>query len=152
MLLQTGTGTEVRGQLSGTSLLGLGGASGKGRCMAVGLQATGLNLLGAALFLFSVTLFFLMLGLVSGSGGLNWLAEAGPILPSTSKKGFHFRNDCGVRVKSCAPWCTLDCLYCLVSSKYMSSLHGRDFHFHIHHFYWEFASKETMQEVSLVLK
>ena len=84
MLLQTGTG-----QLSGTSFLGLGGAS---RCAVVGLGATGLNLLGTALFLFSTMLSFLMLGLALGSGGLNWLAGAGvrPILPSTSRKVFIF--------------------------------------------------------------
>ena len=65
------TGTEGMGQLSGTSFLGLGGASGKGRCMVVGLGVAGLNLLGVALFLFSAALSFQMLGLVSGSGGLN---------------------------------------------------------------------------------
>ena len=71
MLLQTGTETEGGVQLSGTSILGLGGASGKGGHAVVGLGAAGLNLLGAALFLFSMALSFLMLGLVSGGGGLN---------------------------------------------------------------------------------
>ena len=69
VLLQTGT--EGGGQLSGTSVLGLGGASGKGGHMVVGLGVAGLNLLGAAFFLFSMALSFLMLGLVSGNGGLN---------------------------------------------------------------------------------
>ena len=88
MLLQTGT--EGRGWLSGTSFLGLGGVCGKGGCAVVGLGAVGLNLLCSALFLFSMALSFLMLGLVSGSGGLNWLVGIGPIFPSTSKKVFIF--------------------------------------------------------------
>ena len=62
------TGTEDGGQLSGTLVLGLGGASGKGGCVVVGLGVAGLNLLGTALFLFSVALSFLMLGLVSSNG------------------------------------------------------------------------------------
>ena len=49
-------GTDGRG----ASFLGFGGASGKGGCAAVGLGVTGLNFLGVALFLFSVTLSFLM--------------------------------------------------------------------------------------------
>ena len=61
--------TDIEGR--GASYLGFGGASGKGGCTAVGLVVAGLNFLGVALFLFSVALFFLMLGLVSGSGGLN---------------------------------------------------------------------------------
>ena len=71
-------GTEGRG----ASFLGFGGAFGKGGCTAVGLGVAGLNFLGVALFLLSVTLPFPMLGLVSGSGGLNWLLGAG-IGPST---------------------------------------------------------------------
>ena len=71
-------------------LLGFGGAPSKGECIAVILGVAGLNFFfGVALFLFSVMSFFLMLGLVSGSGGLNWLAVTGiisPILFSTSKK------------------------------------------------------------------
>ena len=56
-----------------------------GRHAAVGLGAAlGLNLLGASLFLFSTS--FLTLQLVSGSGGLNWLAG----IPSTSRKVFIF--------------------------------------------------------------
>ena len=80
--------------------MGLGGASGRGEHVVVGLGATGLNLLDVALFLFSTALSFLMLGFVFGSGGLNWLAAAGvgagaeagtgPILPSTSRKDFIF--------------------------------------------------------------
>ena len=61
------TGIDGRG----ASFLGFSGSSGKGGHAAVGLGVTGLNLLGVALFLFSVALSFLMLGLVSGSGGLN---------------------------------------------------------------------------------
>ena len=62
------TGTEHRGSL----LLGFGGASGEGGHAVVGLGVAGLNFfLGVALFLFSLTLSFLTLGLVSGSGGLN---------------------------------------------------------------------------------
>ena len=61
------TGTEGKGKL----LLGFGAASGKGRHAVVGLGVAGLNfLLGVALFLFSVAVSFLILGLVSGSGGL----------------------------------------------------------------------------------
>ena len=62
------TGTEGRGAL----LLSFGGASGKGGHAVAGLGVAGLNFfLGVALFLFSVTVSFLILGLVSGSGGLN---------------------------------------------------------------------------------
>ena len=49
--------------------------------------------LGKALFLFSVVSPFLILGLVSGSGGLNWLTGAGiigPFLFCTSRKVFIF--------------------------------------------------------------
>ena len=82
------TGIEGRG----ASFLGFGGASVKGRCAAVVLEVAGLSFLGVAVFLFSVALSFLMLGLVFGSGGLNWQMGAGimPILPSTSKKVFIF--------------------------------------------------------------
>ena len=82
------TGIEGRG----ASFLGFGGASSKGRHAVVGLGIAGLNFLGVALFLFSVALSFLMLGLVFGSGGLNWLTGVGigPILPSTFKKVFIF--------------------------------------------------------------
>ena len=71
VLSQTRTFSKGGGLLSGTSVLGLAGPSDTvaGGCMAVGLGAVlGLNLLGAALFLFSAMLSFLMLGLVSGSG------------------------------------------------------------------------------------
>ena len=62
-----------------------------GVCTVVGLGAVlVLNLLGTAPFLFSAALSFLMLGLVSGSGGLNWLAGIGTIFPFTSKKVFIF--------------------------------------------------------------
>ena len=65
MLSQTG----IEG--SGASFLGVGGASGKGGHAAVSLGVAGLNFLGVALFFFCAALFFLMLGLASGSGGLN---------------------------------------------------------------------------------
>ena len=85
------TGTKGKGSL----FLGFGGASGKGVHTAVGLGVAGLNFfLSVALFLFSVTSFFLTFGLVSGSGGLNYLlgvgTGTGPILPSTSRKVFIF--------------------------------------------------------------
>ena len=60
-------GTDGRG----ASFLGFGGAYGKDGHAVVTLGVIGLNFLGVALFLFSVTLSFLMLGLESGSGGLN---------------------------------------------------------------------------------
>ena len=66
-------GTDGRGAL----FLGFGGASHKGGHVVVGLRVAGLNFfLGVALFLFSATSFLLTFGLVSGSGGLNWLAGA----------------------------------------------------------------------------
>ena len=82
--------------------LGFGGASGKGGCTVVGLGVAGLNFfLGVALCLFSVTLSFLTLGLVFGSGGLNWLLGAGTgighILPSTYRKFFIFFMIVGCR-------------------------------------------------------
>ena len=65
------------------------------------LGVAGLNFLGVAHFFFSVTSFFLTFGLVSGSGGLNWLPGAGagisPILPSTSRKVFIFLMIVGCR-------------------------------------------------------
>ena len=71
-------------------LLGFGGASGKGGHVAVILGVAGLNFfLGVALFLSSVMSFILTLGLVSESGGLNWLVGTGiigPILFSTSRQ------------------------------------------------------------------
>ena len=67
--------------LTGTDdalFLGFGGASNKGGHIAVTLGVAGLNLfLGVALFLFSVVSFFLTLGLVSRSVGLNWLTGTG---------------------------------------------------------------------------
>ena len=146
------TGTEGRGWLSGTSFLGLGGASGKGRCTVVSLWVAGLNLLGVALFLFSTALSILMLGLVSGSGGLNWLVGTGPIFSSTSKKVFIFLMIMGWGQSLVLQGVHLISCVFPVSSKYMCALHGCDFHFHIHHFYWEFSPKETMQEVAFWLK
>ena len=75
-------------------LIGFGVACSKRGCVMVALGVADLNLfLGVALFLFSVESPFLILGLVSGSGGLNWLTSAGiigPILFSTSRKVFIF--------------------------------------------------------------
>ena len=85
----------------------------------------GLNFLGAALFLFSAALFFLMLGLVSGSGGLNWLTSTGtgPILSSTSRKVLIFLIIVGwgwslvlqcVHLISCVVWFLLNmCIPCI---------------------------------------
>ena len=70
----------------------------------VALGVAGLNLFfGVTLFLFSEASLFLTLGLVSGSGSLNWLASAGiigPILFSTSRKVFIFliMFGCGQRL------------------------------------------------------
>ena len=79
----------------GVLFLGFGGASIKGGHVVVILEVAGLNFfLVVALILFSVVSFFLTLGLVSGSGGLNWLPGTGtgicPILFSTSRKVFIF--------------------------------------------------------------
>ena len=76
------------------SLVGFGGACSKGRHVVVAVGVAGINLFfGVTLFLFSAVSLFLTLGLVSGSGGINWLAGAGiigPILFSTSRKVFIF--------------------------------------------------------------
>ena len=70
--------------LAGTEDESFGGASGKGGHAVAGFGVAGLNFfLGVALFLFSVILTSLILGLVSGSGGLNWLLSVG-IGPSYS--------------------------------------------------------------------
>ena len=142
--------TAIEGR--GASFLGFGGASGKGRCTMVGLGVAGLNFLGVAHFLFSVALPFLMVGLVFGSEGLNWLMGAGigPILLSTSKMVFIFLIIMGW-TESCAPGCTFDQLCCLVPSKYMCTLHRCDFHFYIYHLYQEFAPEETVQEFAFWL-
>ena len=88
---QTGTYSKGGGLYSGTSFLAGAFDTIAGGCAAVGLGAAlGLNLLDTALVLFSVALSFLMLGLVSGSGGLNWLAGIRPIFSSTSRKVFIF--------------------------------------------------------------
>ena len=75
-------------------LVGFGGACSKGGHIEVALGVAGLNFfLGVVLFLFSVESLFLILGLVSESGGLNWLPVAGiigPILFSSSRKVFIF--------------------------------------------------------------
>ena len=91
-------GTEGRGTL----FLGFGGASGKEGHAAVGLGVAYLNFfLGVTLLLFSGTSLFLTFGLVSGSGGLNWVPGAGtgigPILPSISRNVFIFFMIMGCR-------------------------------------------------------
>ena len=120
------------------------------RCLpAVGLEAAlGLNLLGTALFLFSAALSSLMLGLVSGSRGLNWLVGIGPMFPSTSRKVFIFF----IIVFHGVPWCTLDQLGCLVLPEYVCPLHGHDLYFYIYHCHQEFVSKVTMQKVAFWLE
>ena len=65
MLSQTEAFSTGGGLFSGTSVLGLVGTCDTvaGGCAVVGLgTALGLNLLGAALFLFSAALSFLMYG------------------------------------------------------------------------------------------
>ena len=88
--------------------LGFGGASSMRGNVAVILGVAGLNFfLDVALFLFSVMSLFLTLGLVSGSGGLNWLAGTGigigTILFSTSREVFHLLDDSRMQVESHAP-------------------------------------------------
>ena len=74
--------------------LGAAAVFTKGGHTMVTLGVADLNLfLGETLLLFSGESFFLMLGLVSGIRGPNWLTGAGiigPILFSTSKKVFIF--------------------------------------------------------------
>ena len=83
-------------------LVGFGVACSKGghHCSSSGGGWPELFLGHVALFLFSVESPFLTLGLVSGSGGLNWLTSAGiigPILFSTSRKVFIFLTMVGCR-------------------------------------------------------
>ena len=96
-----GHGVSSLGGADDALLLGFGGASSKGGCIAVIFGVAGLNFfLGVALFLFFAMSFFLTLGLVSGSEGLNWLAGAGiicPILFSSSKKVLIFLIIVGCR-------------------------------------------------------
>ena len=69
--------------------------------------------------------FFLMLGLVSGSGGLNWWVGAGiigPILFSTSKKVFIFLIIVGCG-QLCTPGHALNQLGHSVPSKNVHPLH-----------------------------
>ena len=146
-------GSEGRGML----FLCFGGASGKGGHTAVGLGVAGLNFfLGVALFLFSVTSFFLTFGLVSGSGGLNWLLVCWnwnwSHLTFHLQKSLHFLYDSGMQMGPCAPGCTFDQLGLPVPSKNMCPLHGCNLHLYIHHLYQEFAPEEAMQEVALLLE
>ena len=91
-------------------LLGFGGACSKGGHIVTTLGVAGLNFfLDVPLFLFSVMSLFLKLGLVSGSGGLNWLTGAriiGPILFSTSRKVFIFLMMGGMGRVSWSKVCT----------------------------------------------
>ena len=81
--------------------LGVAVVCGEGGHTTVALGVAGLSLfLGVALLLFSVESPLLILGLVSGSGGLNWLSGVGiigHILFSTSKKVFIFLMMLGCR-------------------------------------------------------
>ena len=100
--------------------------SAKGVHAVIGLGVAGLNFfLGVALFLFSVTSFFLTFGLVSESRGLNWLPGAWnwnwSHLTFHPQKSLHFLYDSGMQMKPHAPGCTFDQLGCPVSSKNMPS-------------------------------
>ena len=80
--------------------LGVAAICGKGGCTMVALGVAALNLFLGVALLFSVESPFLMLGLVSGKGGLNWADQCwdyGPILFSTSKKVFIFLIMLGCR-------------------------------------------------------
>ena len=119
--------------------------------MVVGLGAVlGLNLSGAALFLFSMS--FLTLWLVSGSGGLNWLAGIGPIFPPIPRKVFIFFNYCGVGAEPCVPWSILYQLGCTISSENVCPLHGCDLYLYVYYFYRESAFEVAMQKVAFRLK
>ena len=92
----------------------------------VALGVAGLNLFLDEALLFSVESPFLMLGLVSGSGGLNWLTGAGiigPILFSTSKKVFIFFYDVRVQVVFSGPGHAPNQLGCSISSEDVCALH-----------------------------
>ena len=89
-----GFGAVCRKKGHAVVALGVATVCDKGGHTTVALWVAGLNLFfGEDLLLVYVESPFLMLGLVSGSGGLNWLTSAGiigPILFSTSKKVFIF--------------------------------------------------------------
>ena len=122
----------------------------------VALGVAGLNLFfGVTLFLFSEASPLLTLGLVSGSGSLNWLASAGiigPILFSTSRKVFIFLTMFGCRAEICCPWYTPNQLGHLVPPENVCSLHRCDFDLYVHYFYWKLTSKIPMQEIALWLE
>ena len=107
-------------------LLGFGGACSKGGHIMATLGVADLNFFfGVALFLFSVVSLFLKLGLVSGSGGLNWLTGAGiigPILFSTSRKVFIFDNG-EVQVEFHGPRYAPNQLGCSIPSENVHPLH-----------------------------
>ena len=118
-------------------------ACSKGGHFTVALGVADLNFfLGVALFLFSVESPFLILGLVSGSGGLNWLTSAGiigPILFSTARKVFIFLTMLGCRWSLVVQgihlisWVILSLLKMCVP-------------------YWKFTSEKSMQEVTFCLE
>ena len=96
-----------------------------------------------------------MLGLVSGSGGLNWLAGAGiigPILFSTSRNVFIFLTMFGCRQSFVVHRYAPNQLGHLVPPENVCSLHRHDFDLHVHYFYWKFTSKIPMQEIALWLE
>ena len=132
----------------GASFLGFGVASGKIGCPVVGLGVTGLNFWGVAVFLFSVTLSFLMLGLVSGSGGLNWLLGVGigPILPSTSRKVFIFLMIVGCRWSLVLQ--DVHLINCVVLSLLkMCPLHRGNLHFYVHYLYKSLHLKKPCKKL-----
>ena len=100
--------SQVAADAAAASLVGFGGACSKGGHVTVALGVAGLNLFfGITLFLFSAPSLFLTLGLVSGSGSLNWLAGAGiigPILFSSSKNAFIFLTMFGCGQSCVGSW------------------------------------------------
>ena len=91
----------------------------------VALGVAGLNLfLGEALLPFSVESPFLMLGLVSGSGCLNWLTSAGIIGPIFHlQESFHLLNDVRVQAEVSGPGHAPNQLGCSISFEDMCALH-----------------------------
>ena len=57
----------------------------------------------------------------------------------------------GVGPEPSAPGVAFNDLTHPVPSECVGSLHGCYSHFHNHHFHWQMASKETMQEIALRL-
>ena len=98
------TGTDGRS----ASFLGFVGASGKGGHAVVGLGVTGLNFLGVALFLFSVIFSDVGIGVWEWRPELTTGCWNQTHLTLHFQKGFHFLNDCGMQMKTCAPGCAFD--------------------------------------------